>query len=68
MAPSPEMVEFLGIGPRDLPNSGDVLMWVDAGSGATGQRIRVNVRNLRLAEVDNGRGASAIYVISRRLG
>ena len=66
--PLPETVEFLGVGPRELPNSGDVRMWVDAGSGFTGQRILVNVKDLRLAEQDDGRGTSAIYVISRHRG
>ena len=53
----------LVVGPRQLPASGTVEVWADAGSGASGQRIAVPVADLQLAEMDNGAGAYAIYLL-----
>lgn len=55
-----ERAEVLAVGPRDLPKSGTVLVWVDAGSGS-GQKISVSVERLRVAERDNGQGTAALY-------
>lgn len=52
--------EILAVGPRDLPSSGTILVWVDAGSGG-GHKIRVPVERLRLAESDQGEGRAALY-------
>lgn len=52
---------LLVVGPRELPESGAVEVWADAGSGGSGQEIDVLVRDLKLAEMDDGQGRSAIY-------
>ncbi|MFY1637068.1 hypothetical protein ACN27F_27960 [Solwaraspora sp. WMMB335] len=54
---------FLAVGPRQLPQGGTVQVRVDAGSGAIGQRVAVPVKDLHLAEMDSGRGSSALYVV-----
>lgn len=59
-------VQILVIGPRQLPASGTVEVWADAGSGATGQRIKVPVTDLQTAELDSGSGSSAVYVLRPR--
>lgn len=53
----------LVVGPRQLPASGTVEVWADAGSGASGQRIAVPVTDLQVAEMDNGAGSYAIYLL-----
>lgn len=53
--------EVLAVGPRQLPESGTIQVWVDAGSGGGGQRIRVSVGDLRVAEQDDGQGRLALY-------
>ncbi|MDG4830984.1 hypothetical protein O7627_16960 [Solwaraspora sp. WMMD1047] len=55
--------EVLAVGPRSLPEHGTVEVRVDAGSGATGQTITVPVGDLRIAELDNGKGSSALYAL-----
>ena len=54
------MSSVLVVGPRELPESGTVTVWVDAGS-TSGQTIAVRVRDLRLAEADDGGGDTALY-------
>lgn len=53
--------EILVVGPRELPGYGTVSVWIDAGSGAGGQRVTVPVSDLRVAELDDGQGRTAIY-------
>jgi len=59
-------VQILVVGPRQLPASGTVEVWADAGSGATGQRINVPVTDLQTSELDSGSGSSAVYVLRPR--
>ncbi|MDG4764909.1 hypothetical protein O7632_12475 [Solwaraspora sp. WMMD406] len=56
----------LVVGPRELPASGTVEVWADAGSGGSGQRINVPVTDLQVAEMDNGAGTYAIYLLHSR--
>jgi hypothetical protein len=56
---------ILAVGPRKLPNSGLVQVWVDSGSGS-GHQISVPADHLALAEMDDGRGPSAIYALQVR--
>lgn len=53
--------EILAVGPRELPDSGPVEVWFDAGSGGNGQRFAVPVEDLELAERDGGEGRFALY-------
>lgn len=55
-----EQSGILAVGPRELPESGTVRVWVDAGS-CSGQRITVPVERLSLSERDKGEGGSALY-------
>jgi hypothetical protein len=48
------LVTILAIGPRDLPGKEMVEVWVDAGSGSAGQRVKVPVRHLPLSDRDRG--------------
>ena len=52
---------ILAIGPRDLPANGMVQVWMDAGSGATGQRVTVPIKCLTLSDRDRGEGLTALY-------
>lgn len=56
---------ILVVGPRELPGNGVVEVWADAGSGGSGQEFTVPVRDLILAEIDDGRGRSALYELRR---
>lgn len=58
------MSSILAIGPRELPANGVVTVWLDAGSGSSGQRITVSVKDLQVAKLDSGHGMSAIYELS----
>lgn len=55
---------ILVVGPRDLPESGTVRVWVDVGSGGSGQKITVPFENLRRADRDDGQGRAAIYQLT----
>lgn len=57
----------LAVGPRDLPSSGTVLVWVDAGS-TNGQKITVPVERLRLSEQDKGEGRAALHELETYSG
>jgi hypothetical protein len=59
------MDAVLAVGPRELPDKGMVKVWVDSGSGG-GHEIMVSVCDLAMAEMDDGRGTSAIYTICVR--
>ncbi|MDG4767791.1 hypothetical protein O7632_27400 [Solwaraspora sp. WMMD406] len=59
--PTSQKRGILVAGPRELPAYGTVRIWVDAGSGGTGERADVAVDRLRLAEIDSGEGATALY-------
>lgn len=59
------MDAILAVGPRELPDEGTVLVWLDSGSG-TGHEVPVPVGHLQVAEMDDGQGASAIYALSAR--
>lgn len=50
------------VGPRPLPASGLVEVWIDTGSGP-GQRQHVPVRRLFLDSTDDGSGEHAIYCL-----
>lgn len=52
---------ILGIGPRELPDTGLVEVRFDAGSGGTGQRVMVPTKLLTLSERDQGEGVTALY-------
>ncbi|ROO61314.1 hypothetical protein EDC02_3247 [Micromonospora sp. Llam0] len=52
---------ILVIGPRELPKTDTVEVWCDAGSGATGQHVKVPVKLLTLSECDRGEGRAALY-------
>jgi len=56
------MVTVLAVGPRELPDHGWVQVWVDSGNTA-GYEIPVPVESLRVADLDDGQGGSAIYTI-----
>jgi hypothetical protein len=58
--------QVLVVGPRELPASGTVEVWADAGSGGVGQRFAVPVTDLRIAEVDSGTGRYAVYALRSR--
>ena len=72
-SPEPDVAErnrcVLAVGPRELPPSGTVMVWIDSGN-TTGHQISVPVEELCVAELDDGRGASAIYAlrVSERRG
>lgn len=55
--------EILAMGPRELPESGTVQVWFDAGSGGSGQRFTVPTEDLQLAERDSGEGTFALYSV-----
>jgi|tagenome__1003787_1003787.scaffolds.fasta_scaffold18111728_1 hypothetical protein len=59
------MNAVLAVGPRELPPSGMVLVWIDSGN-TTGHQVPVPVEVLHLAEQDDGRGTSAIYALRVR--
>ncbi|MDG4789652.1 hypothetical protein O7626_27635 [Micromonospora sp. WMMD1102] len=52
---------ILALGPRELPGSGLVELWFDAGSGWTGQRVMVPLKQLTLSDRDRGEGVTALY-------
>ncbi|MEV4757682.1 hypothetical protein AB0J86_21570 [Micromonospora sp. NPDC049559] len=56
---------ILVVAPRELPKSGTVRVWIDAGSGAGGQRISVPVGDLQVADLDSGEGRYALYTLLR---
>ncbi|MEH1016438.1 hypothetical protein V6U90_25450 [Micromonospora sp. CPCC 206060] len=58
---------ILAVGPRELPTSGTVQVWVDSGTGS-GQQIEVPVRDLQVAECDQGEGRSALYKLRTTYG
>ncbi|WP_432955815.1 hypothetical protein [Micromonospora haikouensis] len=51
----------LAVGPRKLPAGNTVEVWFDAGSAATGQRVKVPVKRLTLSDQDRGEGTTALY-------
>ncbi len=57
------MGAILAVGPRRLPDSGTVRVWLDSGSG-TGHEVMVPTDHLSLAEIDNGQTDTAIYNLS----
>ncbi|MFC5941810.1 hypothetical protein ABUL04_00925 [Micromonospora harpali] len=57
---------ILAIGPRKLPAGETVEVWFDAGSGTTGQRVKVPVKRLALSDQDRGEGATALYEYESR--
>jgi len=59
------MGAILAVGPRQLPDSGLVQAWVDSGSGS-GHQVSVPAEHLAVAEMDDGRGPSAIYALRLR--
>ena len=59
------MSAILAVGPRMLPDSGTVPVWVDCGSGA-GHTIEVPADHLVVADMDDGQGTSAIYNLQAR--
>ncbi|GGK00476.1 hypothetical protein GCM10010123_32980 [Pilimelia anulata] len=61
------MRTILAVGPRELPADGIVRVWVDTGSGC-GREIAVTADRLVIADLDNGRGTSAVYAFIRRSG
>lgn len=65
----PTLISILVIGPRELPGTGTVRVWADAGSGAgRGQPITVSVNELTLSDHDRGEGRSALYMLARTAG
>lgn len=56
---------ILVVGPRELPDDGPVRVWMDTGSGA-GAMVMVAARDLRVADLDDGQGASATYALRVR--
>lgn len=54
------MAEALVVGPRQLPGSGLVRVWIEGGSGG-GSYIKVRREQLAPAEMDSGEGEAAIY-------
>ncbi|MDG4767798.1 hypothetical protein O7632_27435 [Solwaraspora sp. WMMD406] len=52
---------ILAICPRELPTTDMVEVWCDAGSGATGQLVKVAVDRLTLSERDRGEGRTVLY-------
>jgi hypothetical protein len=56
---------ILAVGPRELPPSGMVLVWIDSGN-TTGHQVSVPVGELHVAELDDGQGTSAIYALRVR--
>ena len=52
---------ILAIGPRELPRTEAVEVWLDAGRGWTGQRVTVSVKQLTLSDLDRGEGTTALY-------
>ncbi|MEU4241207.1 hypothetical protein [Actinoplanes sp. NPDC026619] len=59
------MEPILAVGPRELPPTGTVLVWIDSGS-TSGHEIPVPVESLRVAAQDDGAGQSAIYALAVR--
>lgn len=59
------MDAILAVGPRELPPSGMVMVWMDSGN-TTGHEFLVPVEELRVAEQDDGQGTSAIYALRVR--
>lgn len=63
------MGAILAVGPRELPDDGMVWVWVDTDSRAGHEvavPVPVPVRDLVLAELDDGQGTSAIYALQVR--
>ena len=52
---------ILAVGSRKLPVTGLVEVWFDAGSGLTGQRVKVSPERLTLSSQDRGEGVTALY-------
>ena len=59
------MNAILAVGPRELPPSGMVTVWIDSGN-TTGHQVAVPVEELHVAELDDGRGESAINALRVR--
>lgn len=59
------MSAILAVGPRKLPDSGTVQVWVDSGSGS-GHQLVVPADHLAVADLDDGQGASAVYTLQAR--
>jgi hypothetical protein len=55
---------ILTVGPRPLPAVGTAAVWIDTGSGP-GYVREVSVSRLALAEVDDGQGDHAVYLLCR---
>ena len=55
---------ILTVGPRDLPTTGMVGVWIDTGAGP-GYVRKVPVSQLKLAELDDGEGPAAFYTLHR---
>ncbi len=55
---------ILTVGPRTLPDAGTARVWIDTGSGP-GYVREVSVTRLTLAEVDDGQGDHAFYLLCR---
>ncbi|GIF45041.1 hypothetical protein Axi01nite_93520 [Actinoplanes xinjiangensis] len=55
---------ILTVGPRELPADGWARVWIDTGSGPGFVR-EVQVDRLALAEIDNGEGPHAYYLLHR---
>lgn len=53
---------ILTVGPRILPGSGVVRVWIDNGSGS-GYMREVATSRLSLAATDDGEGSSAVYLL-----
>jgi hypothetical protein len=59
------MNAILAVGPRELPPSGTVRVWIDSGN-TTGHQFSVPVEQLQVADLDDGQGTSAIYALRVR--
>jgi hypothetical protein len=58
-------MDVLAVGPRELPTSGTVRVWIDTGS-AFGKEVLVPVGHLHMTGDDDGQGTSAIYALRMR--
>lgn len=59
------MKAILVVGPRELPSEGEVRVWLDTGS-RSGYEISVPARDLTVADMDDGKGTSAVYALRER--